>query len=690
MKPHRSFQLNLMLKKFKRYLFLLSLPALPAHAQQTTYDVCVYGGTSGGVIAAYSAKMLGKSVLLIEPGKHLGGLSSGGLGYTDIGNKYAVTGLGLDFYRRTGRHYGQFESWIFEPHVAEDVFMQYIHRAKVPVLYLRRVVSVKKQGTVIKQIELENSGNTKASHQTISAKVFIDASYEGDLMARAGVSYMVGREANSVYNETYNGVQVQPSATPQRGNQIPDGVDPYKTSGDPTSGLLWGISNAQLAPIGSGDKHVQAYNFRICLTNDPANRIPITRPEDYDSTRYALLPRYITKLTQIDISEILKFDLMPNHKTDINNGGGFSTDFIGQNWDYPDAGYQKRAEIQKRHELYDKGLLYFIGHDPAMPASLREFMLNWGYPKDEYQDNKNWSPQMYIREARRMIGEYVMTQANCQGVETVKDGIGMAAYGMDSHNTQRIVLNGMVKNEGDVEKPGIGPYPIAYRSLTPKRAECTNLLVPVCLSASHIGYGSIRMEPVFMVLGQSSAMAAAQAIDRKVAVQDIDVAKIQQRLKTDPLLDGNLPEMMVDNKNDQHVTRKGDWALVRGGFFGPDAYIARPSADTTRQVQFSQLIPASGVYEVYTYVLPRLTNPTSKMIYLVNDGKTQRTVTINRNDVIVNGQTSGEWVKLGTYTMQKGVTASVTVTTQQADGVVAADAVLFYPAKNHLNQNAKP
>ncbi|HWV66225.1 FAD-dependent oxidoreductase [Chitinophaga sp.] len=665
--------------KKRNFLFVALIFAMTAKAQQT-YDICVYGGTSGGVMAAYAAKKMGKSVLLIEPGKHLGGMSSGGLGYTDIGNKYAVTGLGIDFYRRVGKHYGQFESWIFEPHVAEDVFMQYIREAGVPVLYQSRIVSAVKKNGFIKEISLENTAAPSQQQKTIRATVFIDCSYEGDLMARAGVSYMVGRESSAVYNESYNGVQVQPPATPQHGNQVPDGVDPYKIPGNPSSGLLWGISNAKLAPIGSGDNHVQAYNFRICLTDDPANRIPITRPEDYDSSRYELLPRYIAKLTAPnDIREILKFDLMPNHKTDINNGGGFSTDMIGRNWEYPDGDYTTRERIQKEHELYNKGLLYFIGHDPRIPDSVRLFMLNWGYPKDEYADNGHWSPQMYIREARRMRGAYVMTQANCERKEIVTDGIGMAAYGMDSHNTQRLVINGMVKNEGDVEKGGAGPYPIAYRSLTPKENECKNLLVPVCLSASHIGYGSIRMEPVFMVLGQSAAIAAAFAVDERTTVQQVDVGKIQKLLAANPLLNGSTPEILVDNDDTAHVEITGKWALKKGGTYGPSAFYSVVN-DQPKSVKFIPEVKKSGSYDIYTYVLPRINNISPATKVTVFDGRQSKEITIVKEKVIVNGQTSGEWVHLGKFDLPAGKKAGVTISNREAGGVIVADAVLLVPA----------
>ncbi|WP_332004873.1 FAD-dependent oxidoreductase [Chitinophaga sp.] len=666
--------------KKRNFLLAALIFSMAAKAQQT-YDICVYGGTSGGVMAAYAAKKMGKSVLLIEPGKHLGGMSSGGLGYTDIGNKYAVTGLGIDFYRRVGKHYGQFESWIFEPHVAEEVFMQYIREAGVPVLYQSRIVSAVKKNGFIKEISLEDTQAPSAQQKIIRATVFIDCSYEGDLMARAGVSYMVGRESSSVYNESYNGVQVQPPATPQHGNQVPDGVDPYKIPGNPSSGLLWGISNAKLAPIGSGDNHVQAYNFRICLTDDPANRIPITRPEDYDSSRYELLPRYIAKLTTPnDIREILKFDLMPNHKTDINNGGGFSTDMIGRNWEYPDGDYTTRERIRKEHELYNKGLLYFIGHDPRIPDSVRQFMLNWGYPKDEYADNGHWSPQMYIREARRMRGAYVMTQANCERKEIVTDGIGMAAYGMDSHNTQRLVINGMVKNEGDVEKGGAGPYPIAYRSLTPKESECKNLLVPVCLSASHIGYGSIRMEPVFMVLGQSAAIAAAFAVDGRTSVQQVDVRKIQALLAANPLLNGSTPEILVDNDDTAHVEVTGKWALKKGGTYGPSAYYSVVN-DQPKSVKFIPEVKKNGSYDIYTYVLPRVDNISPVTKVTVFDGRQSKEITIVKEKVIVNGQTSGEWVHLGKFNLPAGKKAGVTISNREAAGVIVADAVLLVPVQ---------
>ena len=536
--------------------FSIVLYSCTSSCETREVDVCIYGGTSAGVIAAYSARMMGKSVLLVEPDRHLGGLTAGGLGATDIGNKYAVTGVSRDFYRRVGKHYGKFEAWTFEPSVASKTFHQYVHEAQINVLYQKRIISAKKKGTTISYITLEDAQSPKTEPKVrIKARQYIDCSYEGDLMARAGVTYFAGRESNSRYNETWNGVFLAEYRIPPSGfHQFPDNIDPYKIPGDPKSGLVWGISADTLEPNGTGDSKVQAYNFRICLTNDPENRIPITKPDNYDPQRYELLARlFEAQPEEWEINQYFIWSRMPNNKTDVNNRGAFSTDMIGANHNYPEAGYDERKRIFKEHEDYTKGLLYFYITDPRVPKHLQDFVAQWGYPKDEYTDHNHWTPQLYVREARRMVGSYVMTEHNCTGKEVVTDGIGMAAYGMDSHNTQRIVIHkdgkAMVKNEGNVEV-GVGvPYPISYRALLPKETECENLLIPVCLSASHIAFGSIRMEPVFMVLGQSAAVAASLAIDNNTSVHAVDVEFLQEILKTNPLLDGSAPEILVDDSN---------------------------------------------------------------------------------------------------------------------------------------------
>jgi hypothetical protein len=662
-----------------KLFILLTLIANTTLAQpkQKRYDVVVYGGTSAGVISAYTAKQMGKSVLLIEPGKRVGGLSSGGLGFTDIGNKYAIKGLSLNFYRKVGEHYGNFEQWIFEPKVAEAIFLGYLKKAGIQVLYSHQIVSAKKSKETINSITLENSDHPSAkTNQTVFGKEFIDCSYEGDLMAKAGVSYTVGREDNKQYNETYNGSQLREK------HQFPDGIDPYNIPGKPESGLVWGVSNAKLLPDGTGNKMVQTYNIRVCLTRDAANMIPITKPADYKPERYELLLRLMEKKPIKRIQDFMTVSSMPNDKTDINNNGPFSTDMIGMSWNYPEESYAERQAIFKAHENYTKGFFYFVGHDPRVPAEIRNQMLEYGYPKDEYPESDHFTPQMYVREARRMVGAYVMTQANCEGREAVTDEVGMAAYTMDSHNAERIVVDGMVKNEGDVQIGGFGPYPIAYRSLTPKANECSNLLVPVCLSASHIAYGSIRMEPVFMMLGQSAAVAACMAIDDKIAVQKVAVEKLQQQLKSNPLADGSTPEILVDNDNEVGTTVVGNWKRTANaaGCYGPSVLINESPAGPGDVVRFTPEIKKEGEYNVYTYAA-RVPGSSSHITIMVNDIKGEKPLDINMKDIVVKGQTEGEWVPLGKYQFAAGNKGYVAITGKNADGKVLADAVLFVPER---------
>ncbi|MBR3911812.1 MAG: FAD-dependent oxidoreductase [Alistipes sp.] len=635
------------------------------------YDVCVYGGTSAGVIAAYAVAKQGKKVLLVEPGQRLGGMTSGGLGQTDIGNKQVVKGLALDFYRRVGATYGRLESWIFEPSVAEAIYKDYIVRGNVEVLYGHRIVDAQKQGASITSINVESVENT-AQTKNISAKVFIDCTYEGDLMARAGVSYVVGREDNKVYGEDYNGVQMQHL------HQFVDNVDPYVEKGNPASGLLWGISDAALAPTGSGDNMVQAYNYRICLTSDKDNMLPIEKPANYDPSRYELLLRIIEAQKNYNLNGYFIISPMPNNKTDINNRGAFSTDMIGMNHRYPEASYEERAEIIQAHKDYTFGLLWFMGNDERVPKQLRDQMLSWGLPKDEYVEYGHWTPQLYIREARRMVGEYVATQANCENKVTVDDGVGMAAYTMDSHNCQRVVIvkdgKAMVKNEGNVEIKGGLPYDVSYRCLTPKREECDNLLVPVCLSASHIAYGSIRMEPVFMLLGQSAAKAACLAIDGGVKVQEVDVKEIQRMYVEDPLLDGTPADIIVD---DASLDAPAAWTRIEmNNGYGRSYLVLNPtSQEQTLRYPFE--VKSDGKYEIYTYFIRR-GESSKKTELVVSDGNTQKGVVLNADEIQVLGQTSGEWVSLGEYDLQSGKPGYVEFTNKgTVTGQICADAVLL-------------
>lgn len=514
-------------------------------------DVIIYGGTSAAVIAAVQVKKMGKSVIIVSPDKHLGGLSAGGLGYTDTGNKEVIGGLSREFYSRLYSHYQKTESWtwqkrdeygnkgqgtpaldganrtmwIFEPHAAEQVFEDFVKENKLTVYrdeYLdRSAAGVQKKAGAIQSFRTLNG-------TVYQGKMFIDATYEGDLMALAGVTYHVGREANSVYGEQHNGVEV---GVFHHGHYFKKPVSPYKVAGDPKSGLLAEISTDPPGENGAGDTKIQAYCFRMCLSNHPDNRVPFAKPDGYDPARYELAARVFDTGWR---EHFTKFDPIPNRKTDTNNNGPFSTDYIGKNYDYPEATYERRREIIRDHELYQKGLMYFLQNDPKVPADVHDAMQQWGLANDEFKDNGGWPHQIYVREARRLVGQFVMKEADALGKTTVPDPIGMGSYALDSHNAQRFVTKeGFVQNEGDIGVKPDKAYSIAYGSILPKESECNNLLVPVCMSSSHIAYGSIRMEPVFMILGQSAATAAVLAIDNKMSPQKLPYQKLQQVLLRD-------------------------------------------------------------------------------------------------------------------------------------------------------------
>lgn len=634
-------------------------------------DLCIYGATSAGVTAAYTASHAGKSVLLIDPGTRIGGLSSGGLGQTDIGNKYVVTGVALDFYRKIGKYYNGFEQWIFEPKVAESVFKNYLSNSTTEQMLGYRLVEVKTDNRLIKSIAVTPSESKDNQQIVVSAKMFMDCTYEGDLLAKAGVSYHVGRESNATYGETINGVQLLD------GHQFPDGVDPYKIKGSASSGLLWGINDESVKINGTGDNKVQAYNYRIALTNIPENRITITQPDHYDPAKYELLKRQKEIQPWKSMQDVFIWSLMPNGKTDINNRNGFSTDMIGMNWDYPEADYFKRKEIIKAHEDYTKGLLYFVANDPSVPMAIRDEFKKWGYPRDEYVDNGNWSPQLYVREARRMIGDVVMTEHHCQGHEKVNDGIGFAAYTMDSHNCDRVVVNGMVKNEGNVEVGGFSPFPISYRSIVPKKEEINNLLVPVCLSASHIAFGSIRMEPVFMVLAQSAAVAACLAIDQKLSIQDVDVNRIRQILKTNAKADGRQADYIIQVENTELVELRGNWIKSAKKGYGMSYQEAHNDPSATARFSPGKDFVA-GKYKLYSY-FPKTAESVPSGLFKVFTGKQSIEKKINFKEVNIQGQTTSTWVEVGEYTFESGSKKPFVEISSNAQGVLAANALIWVP-----------
>ena len=514
-------------------LVLASTGGMASADETYQYDVVIYGGTAGGVAAAIQAARMGQSVAIIEPTQHLGGMTTNGLSKTDTGNTNAIQGLAREFYLRVGQSYGfSTPEWTFEPKVAESVLNQMVTEAGITVYRGERLAlsgGVVKQGTAIQSIRME-------SGRQFNAYVFVDSGYEGDLMAGAGVSYAIGREANATYGETYNGVQVG-NATKHQFNRV---VDPYVTPGVPSSGLLPGIrSGLPPAADGSADLRIQAYNYRLTVTK-AADRLPWTAPANYNASQYELLRRYIATegITSV-AGKLLKIDALRNGKYDVNNQGPVSTDFIGMNYAYPDANYATRDQIAQAHRDYQQGLLYFLATDPGLPASIRTEMNSYGLTADEFTDNGGWSGQMYIREARRLIGEYVMTDRNCRGLTSPVDPIALASYTMDSHNAERYVnAGGAVRNEGDVQIGISTPYAVSYGAITPQEGEASNLLVTSAISASHIAYGSIRMEPVFMELGQAAGTAAVMAITGGTSVQDVNYAALQQRLIADGALVG--------------------------------------------------------------------------------------------------------------------------------------------------------
>lgn len=513
-------------------------------------DVIIYGGTSAAVSTAVQVSRMGKSVIIVSPDIHLGGLSAGGLGWTDSGDKNAIGGISREFYQRVWEHYqddnawnwqdrsdygsvgqgkpaddqGKPTQWTFEPKVAEKIFEEFVAENKIKLF--RDEWVDRKNGVEVAGGEIKSA--TMLSGKKFTGKIFVDATYEGDLMATAGVSYHVGREANSVYDETWNGIQ---TGTLHHKHWFMSDISPYKIPGEPSSGVLPLISTEDPGVKGEGDDKIQAYCFRLCMTNHPDNRVPFPKPANYDASRYELLVRTY-EAGRRDHFE--KFDPMPNKKTDTNNHGPVSSDYIGMNYDYPEGSYERRKEIIKDHEDYQKGLLYFISNDPSIPEDIQTAYKEWGLAKDEFLDNGNWPHQMYIREARRMIGEYVTTEHDITSKNDTPSSVGMGSYAMDSHNIQRYIKeDGFVQNEGDIGTHVKKPYKISYGSIVPKKAECTNLLVPVCVSSSHIAFGSIRMEPVFMILGQSAATAAVMAIEKQIPVQDLLYADLRKRLLSD-------------------------------------------------------------------------------------------------------------------------------------------------------------
>jgi hypothetical protein len=697
-----------------RLLIIAGLIATAAIAQDHHAEVIIYGGTSAGVVAAVQSVRMGKRVILVGPDTHLGGLSSGGLGWTDTGNKSVIGSLSREFYHRIWQQYQKPENWrhqnseeyggrgqgspaidganrtmwIFEPSIAEAAFESFVDDYKIPVHrdeWLNRKTGVKQENGRITAI-------TMLSGKTYHARMFIDATYEGDLMAAAGVSYHVGREGRKTYGEHWNGVQTGVLHHRHHFDAIPKRtrISPYRVAGDPSSGVLPRISPDPPGDKHTGDHRVQAYCFRMCLTNHPDNRIPFPKPEHYDPDQYELLLRIFEAGWRETFG---KFDPIPNRKTDTNNHGPMSTDNLGMNYGYPDGSYEERRSIIEEHENYQKGWLYFISNDPRVPEPIRRKMQSWGLPKDEFVDNGNWSHQLYIREARRMIGKFVMTENELLERRPTPESVGMGSYTLDSHNVQRYITpDGYVQNEGDI---GVkcSPYQIAYGSLLPKKTECENLLVPICVSSSHIAFGSIRMEPVFMILGQSAATAASMAMDAQVAVQDLPYERLRERLIADKqILENPNPKPKSTRKSrgiidlnalsgtvidEQDADRSGHWTASSAQ--PPYASIGYHHDGNGHKgessVRYTAELPKAGRYELRIAYSPWDNRASNVPIVIETaDGPHKLSVDQRKKPNI-----DGSWQSLGTHRFAKS--ATVTISNAATDGYVIADALQWLPVK---------
>jgi flavin-dependent dehydrogenase len=679
-------------------------------------DVCVYGGTSGGVVAAVQAARMGKSVVLVEPGHHLGGMMAGGLSWSDVGSAERAKlfgGLAREVFERIGKHYGQdpktvFDvtapetegrtrsgvdflrppSLAFEPKVAEKVFTELAREAGVQFRFGSPLDSVRKEGSLLRELKL-------ADGSSVAAKVFIDASYEGDLLARSGVSYTLGRESNLQYGEQGNGVR-GPEHGPASG-KFTVKVDPFVKPGDPSSGLLPLLSGSAPEPIGSADKRIQSYNFRLCLTDDPANRVPLAPPANYDSSQWELLGRYIEAMkasgTNLTLRSFCKYDPLPNRKYDFNNRWPISTDMLAGADGWPEGSPAERKRIARAHEDYLRGFFHFLRTDPRVPENVREEASRFGLPRDEFTDNDHWPHQIYVREARRMVSDLVMTEHHIRNQRVAPKPIGLATYPMDIHAVRRVYQDGQLYNEG-FGSGGGKPAPIGYGAIVPKASECTNLLVTFALSSSHAAFGSIRMEPVLMVTSQSAATAAVLAIDEGISVQAVDYGKLHARLLADQqILDPSVvsatsPSSVVPAEpkspkrqplglllDDTAATFEGSWAVS-----SKVAPLVGASCRTAERGQvaaavFTPAIPETGRYElrlIYSHSANRATN--AKVVVRSSEG--ERVLTIDQREPCLRDNVPNS---LGVFHFAKGTAGTITIHNRDADGFVVVDGLQLVP-----------
>jgi hypothetical protein len=700
-------------------------------ADSVEADICVYGGTSGGVMAAVQAARMGKRVVLVEPGRHLGGMTSGGLSAVDIGDPRSVGGIAREYFTRLVASYGKRLNWgeafrgnggpatggaySIEPHVAERVFEEMAREAGVVVLRDTRLKSVTKKGNRIRGLsfQLAHRGRQGAGLARVRAKEFIDATYEGDLMAAAGVSYTLLREGNAKYGESYNGIhytdKYKPRTNhlkPRANGRVPGGqgvwdrdfpLDPYVVKGDSSSGLLPLINKGEPGVVGEPAPGVMAYCFRLCLSTAD-DRQPIAPPPDYDANRYELVARFIEACEAIgddmDLRWFSKHDPLPNHKWDFNTAT-FGGNLPGASWEWPEASYGRRVEIAREIEHYHRGLLHFLATDPRVPEKVRSDMQRFGLPKDEFPDTDGWPHQLYIREGRRMVSDLVLTEHHTFGREIAPHSIGLGSYGTDVHEIRRIAKDGVVIREGKVAggRGGFGPYQIGYGAIVPKANECENLFVTFALSASHTAFASVRMEPVFMVTSQSAATAACLAIEDDVPVQKVDYDSLRDQLLAGgqvltwppnvastaartTITPDKLAGVALDDTSAEFT---GEWATSNGlpSLLGTSYYHDNNEQRGYKAARFTPELPAGGEYEVrllYTWH----ENRSTKTSVTIHCGDGTKTVMVDQREPAMIDRIPSS---LGVFRFDAGAKGSVIVSNEGADGYVAVDGVQFVPVE---------
>lgn len=677
-------------------------------------DIVVYGGTSGGVSAAVQAARMGKRVVLVEPGKHLGGMTSGGLSAVDIGDPRSVGGIAREYFTRLVANYGKKLNWgeafdshgkggpatggaySIEPHVAEKVFDEMAAEAGVVVLREARLKSAITKGTRITELQFEDG-------RSVRGEMFIDTTYEGDLMAAAGVSYTVTREGNAKYGESYNGIFYTPKYAP-RTDHLPPGangrvkggqgvwdrdfpLDPYVVKGDPSSGLLPLINEGEPGTPGEPAPGIQAYCYRLCLTTDEPNMIPIAAPEDYDPKRYELVGRFVEACLangdEMDLRWFSKHDELPNEKWDFNTAT-FGGNLPGLSWAWPDASYEERDRLAKELENYHRGLFHFLRTDPRVPEKVKQDVERFGLPKDEFKDTGGWPHQVYVREGRRMVSDLVLTEHHTFGREIAPKSVGLGSYGTDAHEIRRIVKDGIVVREGKIAggRGGFGPYQIGYDAIVPKQEECENLLVTFALSASHSAFASIRMEPPFMVTSQSAATAASIAMDEDVPVQMVDYRSLKkQLLKDGQILEGSekepLPKLEGIVIDDADAKFAGEWieSNAAGSLSGSSYQHDGGKERGKKSATFSRKMDEAGKYDI-------------RLLYSDHENRARNaqfilTVGDERHDLELNQRlpnlVDGKPRSLGIFPIKEGMVIELTLFNRGADGVVSVDGLQIVP-----------